>query len=183
MFGVLKVFLETGNDWFLNETAKINLGVLVKFLKNGTEDKEKFNQIESKLNESDFELIDRFILDEYEKRFMYKKAPLIFIDKKNKDRYFGFLRSMIVNDMNVLISHSSRCDSGTFNFNKLPEILNGDPLKYIGSINCIISENPQILNNQLFVNRIKTVCVNLDSINKAESVQKVYTRFKEKNRL
>lgn len=183
MFDVLKNFLETRNDWFLDGVSKRNIGHLIKFLKNGCDDRDKFNKIESILNESDFELIDRFVLSEYEKRFMYKQAPSIFIAEKNKERYRGFLKSLIVNDMHILISHSSRCDSGTFNFNKLPEILKNEPLKYICSINAIIAENPQILSNQLFVNRIKTVCVNFDSLDKDESVQKIYTRFKQKNGL
>ena len=114
---------------------------------------------------------------------MYDNAPEQIVAPNNKERYFDRLKSMLVNDMNVLITHSSRCDSRTFNTIKINEIVDDNPLNYIGSINMIVDELPEILNNQLFVDRFHMVCGRLDEKEKTNNTQKIYEMFKGKNRL
>jgi hypothetical protein len=47
----------------------------------------------------------------------------------------------------------------------------------------IVDELPEILNNQLFVDRFHMVCGRLDEKEKTNNTQKIYEMFKGKNRL
>ena len=138
--------------------------------------------MEANLRELD-DKTDEFILKQYKIRFMYDNAPKQIVAPNNKEQYFTFLKSILVNDMKVLITHSSRCDSRTFNTIKINEIVDDNPLNYIGSINMIVDELPEILNNQLFVDRFHMVCGRLDEKKKTNNTQKIYEMFKGKNRL
>ena len=182
MYWALDSFFARRDDSYLDNNSKINLGYLIKFLKDRSNGQYKFEHMEANLRELD-DKTDEFILKQYKIRFMYDNAPEQIVAPNNKEQYFTFLKSMLVNDMNVLITHSSRCDSRTFNTIKINEIVDGNTLNYIGSINMIVDELPEILNNQLFVDRFHMVCGRLDEKEKTNNTQKIYAMFKGKNRL
>ena len=177
MYDVLSTFLNF-SIYSLDDDSRTNLHFLVRFLRNNSDDKDKFNKLENALYDKNLDCTNGFILNQYEKRFGLS-APISLVDENNKQNSFNHLKSMIVNDVDVLISHSNRCDNVTFNSSKVSEIL-GDILKYIGSVNMIISEKPEILGDLRFANRVKTVCNVYDSMEKShnEIVEKTYTMFK-----
>lgn len=177
MYNCLDVFLGE-NNYFLTDEARENLKLLVKHLKGVLTDWD-FQSIDSMLIGNDFNLIDGFILTQYEKRFMYDNAPASLVDSNNKARYFEYLKSMIVNDTDVLITHSSKCDKRTFEVYKAP-MFSSDVLKYIGSVNMIVSERPSILYDELFMDRVKLISSIIENSEQTENTQKIYTMFKNR---
>lgn len=177
MYDVLSTFLNF-SIYSLDDDSRTNLHFLVRFLRNNSDDKDKFNKLEDALYDKSLDCTNGFILNQYEKRFGLS-VPISLVDENNKQNSFNHLKSMIVNDVDVLISHSNRCDNVTFNSSKVSEIL-GDILKYIGSVNMIISEKPEILGDPRFASRVKTVCNVYDSVEKSHNdiVEKTYTMFK-----
>ena len=181
MYNVLSNFL-TFNVYFLDDVAKNNLCFLIKFLRNGSNDKEKFDKLENSLRDDGLDCTVGFILTQFERR-LGESSPSDIYDKLNdedkKQKYFNYLKSLIINDVDVLISHSDIYDNETFRSIKVPEILR-DMNSYIRSVNMIISEKPEILGDPRFVNRVKTVCSVYDSMEKShnEIVEKTYTMFK-----
>lgn len=180
MYRVLNDFFVS--NYFLTDSARNNLNFLVNFLKSNCIGYD-FSSIDASIKGNDFSLIDGFILTQYEKRFMYDNAPSELVNNDNKKKYFELLKSMLVNDMNVLMTHSSKCDNRTFSTIKVNDFINDNTLKYIGSINMIIDEYPQVLSSEIFVNRVHMVCDGLDCKDKTDNVQKIYTMFKDKNSL
>ena len=168
------------NNYFLDDFARNNLVVLVQYLKNVLPSYD-FKGIDSKIRDDSFTLIDGFILSQYEKRFMYDEAPASLVSSDNKDKYFDILKSMIVNDMDILITHSTKCDEKTFEMNKSNKYVN-DILKYIGSINMIIGEYPSILEDEVFLSRVNFVSDRMEEIKKSDNTQMIYTMFKKKIR-
>ena len=176
MYACLDIFMGE-NNYFLTDEARDNLRLLVKYLKDVVNC--DFNRIDTLLADNGFNLINGFVLTQYEKRLMYDKAPAVLIDSKNKARYFEYLRLMLINDSDVLMTHSSKCDKRTFETLKAP-MFSSDILRYIGSINMITSEYPSVLYDELFMDRVKLVSNIIDDREKTQNIQKFYTKFKNR---
>ena len=69
--------------------------------------------------------------------------------------------------MDILVSHSIKFDQRTFELNKVKAYVN-DKVKYIGSINSIITDKPSILANDLFLRRANCVMDNMNPNDKGE---------------
>lgn len=175
MYDALVDFLGE-NNYFLDDSARENLTGLVRYLKAALPGND-YSKIDAALVDNSFTLIDGFTLKQYEKRFLYDKAPIALVDNKFKKRYFELLRSMLVNDMDVMISHSSKCDKHTFKTRKAPEFVR-EMLKYIGSVNNIITEKPSILANDLFLTRVNYIADAMEPVEKTQNTQKIYEMFK-----
>ena len=170
----LDVFLDW-NYTVLERCDRDNLHLLVRFLRNGSFINDKsFDLLENKI-EQDFDLTNSFIVNEYEKRYMSNISNDVIYNKK--DEYFNKLRSLFVNDLDVLITHSRKCDNSTFDIKSDKYIKYY--VEYIGSINKIIDENPSLLNDELFVSRVKFVFSKLDATVEP-AIQKTYTKVKDK---
>lgn len=182
MYWALDSFFAQNNDSYLDKDSKINLGYLIRYLKDRSNGEYEFRHMEANLRESNDKTND-FILSQCKKRFMYGDEPSELVFSNKRQQNFDFLKSVVVNDMKVLMTHSSRCDSRTFNTIKINEFVNDSTLKYIGSINMIIDEFPEILGNQLFVDRVRMVLNRLDEKAKTSNMQLFYTKFKRKHGL
>lgn len=166
------------NNYLLTDEARENLCVLVRYLK-AVFPKSDFSMIDSKIVDNSFTTIDGFILSQYEKRFLYQNAPLALVNSDNKKAYFEFLKSMIANDMDVLITHSPKCDRVVFETDKA--VMHATQmLKYIGSVNMIVTEHPTILENELFLSRVNCVSNIMSGINMSDNTQKIYTKFRDR---
>ena len=86
---------------------------------------------------------------------------------------------MLVNDMDIMISHSCKCDKHTFEARKTPEYLS-EMLKYIGSVNELITDKPSILANDLFASRVNLVADAMEPIPKTQNTQKIYEMFRQR---
>lgn len=166
------------NNYLLTDEARENLCVLVRYLK-AVFPKSDFSMIDSKIVDNSFTTIDGFILSQYEKRFLYQNAPLALVNSDNKKAYFEFLKSMIANDMDVLITHSPKCDRVVFETDKAVMHAN-QMLKYIGSANIIMTEYPTVLNNELFLSRVNYISDIMDNIEKSDGTQMIYTKFRDR---
>jgi hypothetical protein len=179
MYDALSDFLGE-NNYFLDGSARENLAALVRYLKSALPGND-YSKIDAALADNSFTLIDGFTLQQYEKRFLYDKAPSSLVDPRYKKRYFELLRSMLVNDMDIMISHSCKCDKHTFEARKTPEYLS-EMLKYIGSVNELITDKPSILANDLFASRVNLVADAMEPIPKTQNTQKIYEMFKQRIR-
>lgn len=170
-------FMNT-NNYFLNDDARENLLLLVNFLKSSLPDYD-FSMIDSIIVDNGFTMVDGFILSQYEKRFLYENAPFALVTSNNKKEYYEYLKSMIVNDMDVLITHSPKCDKVTFETDKA--VMHATQmLKYIGSVNMIMTEHPTILENELFLSRVNRVSDIMSGIDMSDNTQKIYTKFRDR---
>ena len=89
MYDALVDFLGE-NNYFLDDSARENLTGLVRYLKAALP-RNDYSKIDAALVDNSFTLIDGFTLKQYEKRFLYDKAPTALVDNKFKKRYFIFL--------------------------------------------------------------------------------------------
>lgn len=178
MYWALDGFFAQNNDSNLDKDSKVNLGYLIKFLKDKSNGEYKFEHMEANLKEL-YDKTDEFILEQYKIRFMYDNAPKEIVEPNNKDQWLAFFKSMIVNDKDVLITHSPKCDRVVFETDKA--VMHATQmLKYIGSVNMIVTEHPTILENELFLSRVNCVSNIMSGINMSDNTQKIYTKFRDR---
>lgn len=177
----------TVNNYALDDKAREKLFLLVNYLKASLPTKD-FRSIDAKLVDREFVFRDGFIRQEYEKRFPEfinaSNSSQLVIDgdkKNNKETNYESLKAMLYNDMDILISHSIKFDQRTFELNKVNLYVN-DKVKYIGSLNSIITDKPSILGNDLFLRRANCVMDNMNPDDKGPFIQKSYVKLREKLR-
>ena len=183
-YEVLNSFL-ANNYYALDDSARENLYFLVNYLKS-TFPKNDFDNIDSKLVDRSFVFMDGFIQQEYEKRFpefidSSNSSYLVSTQNNARKNNYESLRAMLYNDMDILVSHSIKFDQRTFELNKVKAYVN-DKVKYIGSINSIITDKPSILANDLFLRRANCVMDNMNPNDKGELIQRSYVKLREKLR-
>jgi hypothetical protein len=183
-YEVLNAFL-VNNYYALDDSARENLYFLVNYLKS-IFPKNDFDNIDSKLVDRSFVFMDGFIQQEYEKRFpefidSSNSSYLVSTQNNARKNNYESLRAMLYNDMDILVSHSIKFDQRTFELNKVKAYVN-DKVKYIGSINSIITDKPSILANDLFLRRANCVMDNMNPDDKGELIQKSYVKLREKLR-
>ena len=166
-------------SYALTDSEIKNISFLLNFLKNDS-NKVFVDSINSKLNNKSFKFVDGFIALEFEQRYMVS-VDFSFTDDEHKEYNFNKLKELFINDWDILITHSMKCDNRTFllKIDKYVEKY----FDYIGSINRIISDQPKILEDKFFSSRVKMVCERIDQKQKDEKMQKIYTMFKGKNKL
>lgn len=175
---MLDIFLGYNYDC-IDSASKKNLNYLIEFLhgipsiSNG---QGFYNKFKGLLNTCDTSRVRGLILSEYELRYMSDDIS-DSLSLAYDDKYFSKLKGLIVNDLNVLISHLY-CDNQSFD--KFVDSYMHNSLNYIGSINKIISERPDILNNTLFLSRVHHVCDKLESCISDGYVKKIYNSFRGK---
>lgn len=92
---------------------------------------------------------NRFYFDEINKR--YSQTP---IDEKRISKLKPFIKKSIGFDFLILMFHLSEMDEQTF-LEQAKELVMNE--FYFASVNAIICEHPEILKNQMFVERLKRI--------------------------
>lgn len=167
------------NLYALTVPEKKNLNSLLDFLYDNS-NASYVESIRTKLNSDSLSFVDGFISLEYEQRYMIP-VGFNFTDEEHKDGNFKKLKQLFLNDLDILITHSMKCDSRTFNM-KIDKYVNDD-FDYIGSVNRIISDQPRILEDKFFSSRVKVICQGIDKKEKENGVQLIYSKFKKKHNL
>ena len=120
----------------LDKKMKDNLYSFTAFLKTVTNDFDRVN--DSKLKD--------MVFSEYRKRFGSNKIAHEAVSHLSVST--RLLKNMNVRDLNMLITHSKLYDLATFVL--ISDVYASDSLEYMASINMIINECPEMLNDELF---------------------------------
>ena len=168
------------NNEYLNDFSRENLLRFSNYLKRIVPGND-FSAVDRKIADGSSIWIDGFILSQYGIRFMGKISDSI-IDPDKKAKSFEFLKLMLYNDMDVLITHSGKYNSKKFMNEKVNEYTEY-MLRYIGSINIIIGEYPSLLKDVTFLSRLKCVVERIENSPKDKVKQNIYKSFKEKHGL
>ena len=159
----------------LDKKMKDNLYSFTAFLKTVTDDFDRVNELIVLINNCDDSKLNDMVFSEYRKRFGSNKVAYGAIS--NLSVSTRLLKNMNVRDLNMLITHSKIYDDVTFS--TISDIYAVDALEYMASINMIINECPEMLNDELFFTRVCCVRDLMYPKISDKKVMKVYNKFKK----
>lgn len=157
-YKILKTFLEAYKNYMdkqMKENAFHVLWFFEKIYMNIDEKEliELTNELKIMINSSKDNNIKEMLGEELTTRLINKKEILhSYIEQEN---IINYVKSMICNDLHVLITHSPIYTNE--DFNSLATQYLEDTKSYLASINTIITEYPEIKLNQLFTERVQVV--------------------------
>ena len=176
---MLDIFLGYNYDC-VDPVSKNNLACLINHLysvPNVSNRQGFYNRFKGLLNRCDTSRVRGLILSEYELRYMFQNVPSSIVAPENIDKYFSMLKCLFVNDLDIFISHLY---SDSNSFNKCIDSYIHNSLNYIGSINKIISDCPDIVKNVTFSSRVHHVCNIMENGVNDSYVKKIYNSFRSK---
>lgn len=153
-YRLLNVFLEAHKN-YMDDQMKENAFHVLWFFERIYENIDKnelldqTNKLKIMINSSDDSRIKEMISEELITRLMDKKE--IFFTYFEQNNIINYVKSMICNDLLVLLTHSPIYDNEKFS--SLVTIYLKDTKSYIASLNSILSEYPEIKQNSLFTQR------------------------------
>lgn len=159
----------------LDKKMKDNLYSFTTFLKTVTDNFDRVNELIVLINNCDDSKLKDMVFSEYRKRFGSNKVAYGAVS--NLSVSTRLLKNMNVRDLNMLITHSKLYDLATFVL--ISDVYASDSLEYMASINMIINECPEMLNDELFFSRIHFVCDRIYPRIPDKRVMKVYKKFKK----
>ena len=158
---ILEQFLKIYNNYMTSDMKK-NAYTLIDIFINRldiTSEEEKKDMINKKnklismVNSSSGNKIEEMLRSELDTRLMDKK--LTKKSMKNINTTIAAVKAFIINDLNILITHSSIYDDDTF------MLCHGEYVKsnldYMACINAIAQECPSMFSEDLFRNRVSIV--------------------------
>lgn len=183
VYEVLGRFLEL-NVNYLDDDMKENAYYLINEFsdrlileKVGTKEDIVFrkNKLLQMVNMSDDSKINEFIQMQWEMRFLDKKRAKRA--RNNRQFVLATIKNLAINDINILITHSSMYDDEMFEI--CSDIYVKDKLCYMASINALVLEHPDIMNRDLFNKRVNLVSSKINNNILDRSTKKTYTKFKK----
>ena len=157
-YKILKTFLEAYKNYMdkqMKENAFHVLWFFEKIYMNIDEKEliELTNELKIMINSSNDNNIKEMLGEELTTRLINKKEIIhSYLEQEN---IINYVKSMICNDLHVLITHSPIYTNE--NFNSFTKQYLEDTKSYLASINTIITEYPEIKLNQLFTERVQVV--------------------------
>ena len=155
-YKLLNIFLEAHKNYMddqMKENAFHVLWFFEKIYENIDKNEllEQTNELKIMINSSDDSRIKEMISEELTTRLMDKKE--IFCTYIEQNNIINYVKSMICNDLHVLITHLYTNE----NFDSIVTNYLEDTKSYISSLNSILSEYPEIKQNPLFTKRTQTI--------------------------
>lgn len=183
VFQTLEIIIDE-NKHNMDETAKENARRVLYYFKDkyveipAYEVTEKLNKILVAINKCDDSNINAFIEKQMFKRCNDKKfAKQMAL---NKVYSLDVAKTCIAKDFDILVTHSNMYNEEEFD--KISNMFVENNSDYMGCINAIVSEYPDIMKNVLFKSRVEIVSTKIQSKNvncKMKRIYKnIYNKFK-----
>ena len=173
ILNVLEIFIRSNMN-NIDKHSKASALEIIDHFKEKIKDKEKIqekiNTIVRLINCTNDKKIKSFIKAEYQTRFLDNKKAIDAA--KDTEKSLNNLRNMMLFDFNILIDHSSFYDEEMFE--AISEYYIKNEINYIGSINAILKENPYLLKEKTFVDRVKYIIKQMNIKNK--KTKKLYNQ-------
>ena len=173
IINVLEIFIRSNInniDGHSKQNAYKTLNFFREKLKNKENMQEKTNNIIRLINCTNSKKLKNFVKIEYQNRFLDNKITLEAA--KYYKNALETLRALIILDFNILINHSDFYDDETFE--TIADYCIENEINYLGSINIMTKENPKLLEDKLFMNRVKLVIQKMN-INNVK-IKKLYKK-------
>ena len=183
VFQILDIILDI-NKHNMDATSTENAIRLVHFFKENyieipkEELKEKVNNLLIKINNCDDSKMDEFIEKQLLKR--HNNETLVKKMVSNLPSSIELVKSFIAFDFEVLVTHSYIKTDEEFDI--LASKYAKTNISYMGSINAIVSEYPDIKKNQLFMKRLLIVDSKIEKEDIKPEIKKMYKSFRNNSK-
>lgn len=157
ILSTLSTFIEM-NQNYIDEQMKNNVYKIIQYYKEKCIKKEiqiqdQANLLIRQINTTNDSKIKTLIKNEISIR--YEDIIITYTALKNTKSAMKFIKEKVEMDFEILINHSSFYNDE--DFKEIKRICAENITDYIGCINMITTEHPNLLDSKLFVNRVKEV--------------------------